>query len=97
MVVLCCVVVQEMPLVQHVLKAGLAQDTDLYFMAQVERGTGERRLTPHLQYTTKYILFFHLHVSSGFFQPHIGFIVVNVMLHLVYSYNKVIGNMVTRL
>ncbi|XP_063043325.1 THO complex subunit 5 homolog [Engraulis encrasicolus] len=30
---------EEMPLVQHVLKAGLAQDTDLYFMAQVERGT----------------------------------------------------------
>ncbi|XP_072565216.1 THO complex subunit 5 homolog isoform X2 [Paramormyrops kingsleyae] len=29
----------ELPYTQHVVQAGLAQDTDLYFLAQVERGT----------------------------------------------------------
>ncbi len=31
---------QELGYVQHVLKAGLVSDTDLFFMAVVERGTG---------------------------------------------------------
>ncbi|XP_062371809.1 THO complex subunit 5 homolog [Sardina pilchardus] len=30
---------EEMPMAQHVLKAGLAHETDLFFMAVVERGT----------------------------------------------------------
>ncbi len=31
---------QELGYVQHVLKAGLVSETDLFFMAVVERGTG---------------------------------------------------------
>ena len=30
-----------MPFVRHVTDAGLAKETDLYFMAVVERGTGK--------------------------------------------------------
>ncbi|XP_018596428.1 THO complex subunit 5 homolog isoform X2 [Scleropages formosus] len=31
----------DLPYTQHVTRAGLAQDTDLYFLAVVERGTGQ--------------------------------------------------------
>ncbi|XP_031441117.1 THO complex subunit 5 homolog, partial [Clupea harengus] len=36
---------EEMPMVQHVLKAGLAHETDLFFMAVVERGTARLQAT----------------------------------------------------
>ncbi|KAL4646504.1 hypothetical protein GN956_G9390 [Arapaima gigas] len=45
----------ELPFTQHVTRAGLAQDTDLFFLAVVERGTGECCLSEgaglHMGYT----------------------------------------------
>lgn len=38
---------QELPYTKDVIEAGLAEDTHLYYMALIERGTGRRTSLPH--------------------------------------------------
>lgn len=41
--VMCDLSWQDLPYTRHVTAAGLANETDLYFVAVVERGTGRTR------------------------------------------------------